>query len=210
MLGFRVQAGRPTFAICDAESIDRPRDSQVAAVAAQDLARVGGIDARVEVAAYDPSWPRSFSAERKRLEALIREAEIHHIGSTAVPGMSAKPVVDIMALVADLDAPVGRLVERGGYQFPAAFNATLDDRRWLCRPSAPVRTHHLHLVSDPELLARHLRFRDRLRESAALRSEYTKLKRSLTERFPGDREAYSAGKSAVARVEASAHSTGSP
>jgi GrpB-like predicted nucleotidyltransferase (UPF0157 family) len=65
-------------------------------------------------------------------------------------------------------------------------------------------------VSDPELLARHLRFRDRLRESAALRSEYTKLKRSLTERFPGDREAYSAGKSAVARVEASAHSTGSP
>lgn len=100
--------------------------------------------------------------------------------------MSAKPVVDIMALVADLGAPVGRLVERGGYQFPASFNATLDDRRWLCRPSAPVRTHHLHLVSDPELLDRHLR-------------------------FPGDREAYSAGKSAfVARVEASAHSTGSP
>jgi GrpB-like predicted nucleotidyltransferase (UPF0157 family) len=107
MLGFRVQAGRPTFAICDAESIDRPRDSQVAAAAAQDLARVAGIDARVEVAAYDPSWPRSFSAERKRLEALIREAEIHHIGSTAVPGMSAKPVVDIMALVADLDARLG-------------------------------------------------------------------------------------------------------
>lgn len=181
------------------------------AAAAGDLAKAGGVDARVEVVDYDPAWARSFAAERDRLAALIAGAEIHHIGSTAVPGLAAKPIVDIMVLVDDLDAPIAALVERGGYQFPEAFNATLEDRRWLCRPSAAVRTHHLHLVSDPDVLASHLRFRDRLRERPHLRREYAELKRSLAERFRDDREGYSEAKSSfVARVAEASHSTGSP
>ena len=62
--------------------------------------------------------------------------------------MPAKPVIDLMALVQDLDAPIAALVEQGGYQYPEAFNATLSHRRWLCRPTAAHRTHHLHLVDD--------------------------------------------------------------
>lgn len=136
-----------------------------------------------------------FEAERERLAPLLGGAEIHHIGSTAVPGLAAKPIIDLMALVEDLDAPIDALVERAGYQFPKAFNAKLTGRRWLCRPSARHRTHHLHLVGERTDLDLHLRFRDRLRESPTLAAEYAALKRRLAINHRGDREAYSGAKS---------------
>ena len=180
----------------------RPHGPSVREAAARDLARAGGQDAPIEIVEYDPAWPARFASERERLLALLRGAEIHHIGSTAVPGMPAKPVIDLMALVDELDAPIAGLIEQGGYQYPEAFNATLSHRRWLCRPTAAHRTHHLHLVDEPTQLRRHLRFRDRLRASALLRDEYARLKRELAERTGGDREAYSAAKSAfIERVE---------
>ena len=183
----------------------RPRGPSVREAAARDLARAGGQDAPIEIVEYDPAWPARFASERERLLWLLAGAELHHIGSTAVPGLPAKPVIDLMALVQDLDAPIAALVERGGYQYPEAFNATLSHRRWLCRPTATYRTHHLHLVDEPAELARHLRFRDRLRASATLRDEYALLKRKLTQRLGGDREAYSEAKSAfIQRVEADA------
>jgi GrpB-like predicted nucleotidyltransferase (UPF0157 family) len=174
----------------------RPRGPSVRAAAARDLARAGGRDAPIEIVEYDPSWPGRFASERARLRPLLPEAEIHHIGSTAVPGMPAKPVIDLMALVDELDAPIAALVEQGGYQYPEAFNAALSHRRWLCRPTAAHRTHHLHLVDERTELARHLRFRDRLRASATLRDEYARLKRELAERIGDDREAYTEAKSA--------------
>jgi GrpB-like predicted nucleotidyltransferase (UPF0157 family) len=183
----------------------RPRGPSVRAAAAWDLARAGGEDAPIEIVEYDPAWLARFASERDRLLRLLPGAEIHHIGSTAVPGMPAKPVIDLMALVQDLDAPIVALVEQGGYQYPEAFNAALSHRRWLCRPTAAHRTHHLHLVDEPTELARHLRFRDRLRSSATLRDEYARLKRELAERIGDDREAYSEAKSAfIQRVEADA------
>jgi GrpB-like predicted nucleotidyltransferase (UPF0157 family) len=116
--------------------------------------------------------------------------------------MPAKPVIDLIALVEDKDAPVAALVEEGGYEFPAAFNATLTRKRWLCRPSAAHRTHHLHLVDERAELDRHLRFRDRLRSRDELAAEYAGLKRRLARSFRDDREAYSEAKSAfVRRVE---------
>jgi GrpB-like predicted nucleotidyltransferase (UPF0157 family) len=136
-----------------------------------------------------------FAAEVERLTPLLPGADIHHIGSTAVPGLAAKPVIDLMALVANLDEPSDRLVA-AGYEYPAAYNETLRDRRWLCRPSAAHRTHHLHLVADADVLARHLRFRDRLRASPELRDDYTQLKLSLAARHPDDREGYTDAKAA--------------
>ena len=165
----------------------------------------GGVNAPVEIAEYDPSWPELFEAERERLAPLLPGAEIHHIGSTAVPGMPAKPVIDLMALVEDLDAPIATLVAEGGYEYPEEFNAALGDRRWLCRPSAAHRTHHLHLVGERAQLDRRLAFRDALRASAALRDEYARLKRDLAERFRDDREAYTNAKSEfILRVERAA------
>jgi GrpB-like predicted nucleotidyltransferase (UPF0157 family) len=103
------------------------------------------------------------------------------------------------------DAPIPALREQAGYRYPEAFNATLSHRRWLCRPTAVHRTHHLHLVDERAELARHLRFTDLLRASATLRREYARLKRDLAECIGDDREAYSEAKSAfIDRVKADA------
>jgi GrpB-like predicted nucleotidyltransferase (UPF0157 family) len=164
--------------------------------AAADLVRARGRDAPVEIADYDPAWPVAFEAERKRIAPLLGGVEIHHFGSTAVPGLAAKPVIDMIVLVRELDAPIVELVSNAGYQFPEAFNATLTHRRFLCYPTAAHRTHHLHLVDDRQELDRRLRFRDRLRSDPALATEYVTLKRALAERHREDREAYTDAKAA--------------
>lgn len=168
--------------------------------ALEDLARAGVRDMRVELVEYDPAWPAAFETERARLAPLLEGAEIHHIGSTAVPGLTAKPIIDMMALVDSYEHPVARLVAEGGYQYPQAFNATLAKRRFLGYPTPSKRTHHLHLVDDPGELARYLRFRDRLRSDPALAAEYATLKRALAERYREDREAYTEGKSEFVRA----------
>jgi GrpB-like predicted nucleotidyltransferase (UPF0157 family) len=167
--------------------------------AAEDLARAGVHDAEVQIVEYDPAWPAEFQAERERLAPLLEGAQIHHFGSTAVPGLAAKPVIDMIALVPDLDAPIEVLVRSAGYQFPRAFNATLTHRRFLCCPSASHRTHHLHLVDEREELERRLRFRDRLRADHVLAAQYAAMKRTLAERYRNDREAYTDAKSGFIR-----------
>jgi GrpB-like predicted nucleotidyltransferase (UPF0157 family) len=164
--------------------------------AREDLARAGGGDAPVEIVEYDPVWPGAFEAERRRLAPLLVGAEIHHFGSTAVPGLAAKPVIDMIALVGDLNAPIAALVAEARYQLPVAFNETLIHRRFLCYPAAAYRTHHLHLVDDREELAVRLRFRDRLRADPSLAVEYETLKRALAKRHRNDREAYTDAKAA--------------
>lgn len=177
--------------------VDRAR------AAAEDLARAGGRDAQVEIVEYDSAWPARFAAERERIGPLLGGAEIHHFGSTAVPGLAAKPVIDMIALVVNLDTHIVALTTGGGYQFPQAFNATLAHQRFLCYPSALVRTHHLHLVDEPEELERRLRFRDRLRSDAALAREYVTLKRALAARHRDDREAYTQAKAEFIRASLS-------
>jgi GrpB-like predicted nucleotidyltransferase (UPF0157 family) len=164
------------------------------AAAAVDLAQAGEADAAVQVVDYDPAWPQSFQAERARLAPLLDGADLHHFGSTAVPGLAAKPVIDMIALLPDIDAPIAALVERTGYQFHHAYNATLSHRRFLCYPAASHRTHHLHLVDQQHTLDRRLRFRDRLRADLALAREYAALKRELAARFADDREGYTEAK----------------
>lgn len=164
-----------------------------------DLARSGGLDARIEIVEYDASWPDRFRAEAGRLAGIVPLLIWHHIGSTAVPGLAAKPIIDMMAVVESLDEHAPALVELASYQFPEAYNATLVGRRWLCRPSAAYRTHHLHLVGDRQELDRHLRFRDALRDDPQLASEYAALKHALAERMGDDREGYTAAKTAFIR-----------
>lgn len=155
----------------------------------------GGRDAPIEIVDHRPSWGEAFAREADRLAALVPGLRAHHIGSTAVPGLAAKPVIDLMALVDDLDGPVAALVgPSGGYSYPEAYNATLAHRRWLCRPSAAHRTHHLHLVDREEMLERHLRFRDALRADPELAARYGELKRRLAAAHGGDRDAYTAAK----------------
>ena len=76
-----------------------------------------------------------------------------YFGSTAVPGLAAKPAIDMIALVDDLDAPIAPLVQHGGYQYPQAFNATLTHRRFLCYPTAVQLGHQqrVALGGDPRV-----------------------------------------------------------
>jgi GrpB-like predicted nucleotidyltransferase (UPF0157 family) len=118
---------------------------------------------------------------------------IHHVGSTAVPGLAAKPVVDVMAGVRDLEEA------RAAFEPLAALEYCYFPYKtwmhWFCKPSPQHRTHHLHLLepSHPEWEAR-LAFRDHLRASPEAAAEYARLKRELAQRHRDDREAYTEAK----------------
>ncbi len=120
---------------------------------------------------------------------------LEHVGSTAVPGLGAKPVIDMMGAVETLDRskPAIAAVKESGYLY-APYRA--DQEHWFCKPSPSFRTHHLHLVplgSRAWIAA--IAFRDRLRADRAAAAEYLTLKRDLCSRYQHDREAYTEGKS---------------
>jgi GrpB-like predicted nucleotidyltransferase (UPF0157 family) len=157
------------------------------------VATQGADDGPIQIVEHDPRWAAAYLRERERLTRLLPEVVIHHIGSTAVPGLAAKPVIDMVAFVPDLEN-AARTVERAGYVLPAKFNAGLEHRRYLCYPTASHRTHHLHLVDRDEDLQACLRFRDALAGNPRIAAEYVALKRELAARFGHDRLGYTAAK----------------
>jgi GrpB-like predicted nucleotidyltransferase (UPF0157 family) len=167
------------------------------------------IHEEVSLAAYDAAWVARFVAERARLHAEFPQLlEIEHFGSTAVPGMPAKPIIDILAGVESM-AIADALFEpilAFGYTTSRAFNAMLADRRWFMRCANGRRTHHLHVVVfEGQAWTARIRFRDMLRSSTLLALQYAELKSALAVRYRHDREAYSEAKSAfVAAVVARA------
>jgi GrpB-like predicted nucleotidyltransferase (UPF0157 family) len=162
------------------------------------------MSARIELVPYDVRWPQMFEAERAVLEHVLADwlcGPIEHIGSTAVHGLRAKPVIDIMAPVHGLASSrdATRALATAGY---CHFPYKPDVMHWYCKPSAKTRTHHLHLVPFESALWRdRLTFRDTLRRRPDLAEEYEQLKVQLAARFGADREAYTDAKTAfVARV----------
>ncbi|HET7565096.1 MAG TPA: GrpB family protein [Gemmatimonadaceae bacterium] len=144
---------------------------------------------------YDPSWPAQFAAERTRiLDALgSLKAEIEHIGSTAVPGLVAKPVIDItIGRSAESKLrPYIDALQRLGYEYRG--ESGIPGRHYFRR--GRPRTRHLHLVPyGGDLWRHHLRFRDRLRADPALAAQYAALKRRLATQFAADRVAYTEAK----------------
>jgi GrpB-like predicted nucleotidyltransferase (UPF0157 family) len=147
----------------------------------------------------DPRWPHLFAIERDRLMALY-PAElraVEHIGSTAVQGLPAKPIIDILAGVESMavaDALFEPLLQ-SGYTTSRAFNAMLPDRRWFMREADSRRTHHLHVVAHGGATwNKHVLFRDRLRADTALAQAYAALKSELALRHRHDRDAYTDAK----------------
>jgi len=172
------------------------------------------IDESVSLREHDPSWALAFELERDRLHMLVPGTfmAIEHIGSTAVTGLVAKPVIDLMAGVEsldDVDALVDRLCDNG-YTTSRDFNATLSDRKWLMRWRDGHRTHHLHIVlMDGAPWRDRLAFRDALRGDPALARRYAELKYVLAARHPSDRETYTNAKAAfVIAVTAARRSSG--
>jgi len=120
---------------------------------------------------------------------------IHHVGSTAVPGLAAKPIIDILVGVSDLESsracfdPLAQLDYLCAPYLP-------EQMHWFCKPDPAHRTHHLHLIPvDSQRYRDELAFRDELRGDPALAESYAALKRELAQAHPHDREAYTDGKS---------------
>ena len=154
---------------------------------------------------HDASWPARFGAERDRLLALFPaiRVEVQHIGSTAVCGLVAKPIIDLLAGVESMAvaATLAPALCKAGYTTSADFNASLADRQWFMRWADGRRTHHLHVVvHGGSVWHERLRFRDALRSSAALSERYAVLKSSLAGLHPNDREAYTDAKAGFIRA----------
>lgn len=153
----------------------------------------------VEVRPYDPRWPALFEATRAELMEHVGSGvlSVHHVGSTSVPGLCAKPILDVLALVPHFGEAV-RLAPpllRLGYELRP--QEEVPDRHYFRRPpGGDLRTHHLSLAEPDSRHARvTLAFRDALRSDPALAASYARLKEDLARRFPFDRPAYIAGKS---------------
>lgn len=159
--------------------------------------------------AYDDAWPARATAEAARWRAEVAGlATVHHIGSTAIPGMPAKPIIDLLPVFAD-DAAADAAqsaVEAMGYEWMGAFG--LPERRY-CRlfdPDTGQRQVHAHAyVQGHADIRRHLAFRDALRANAPLRVAYASVKAACAGRHPDGGADYGACKSAwIAKTEARA------
>ena len=163
-------------------------------------------DEPVQIVAYDPSWPASFERERAELQAAIGGyvvAGIHHAGSTAVPGLDAKPIIDILVGVADLPGSRRCIEPLAGLGY-LYVPYRPEEMHWFCKPDPSHRTHHLHLVpADSRRFGDELAFRDYLRLHPDVARDYARLKRGLARQFEHDRQAYTDAKTAfvVAVVE---------
>lgn len=154
-------------------------------------------DAPIDIVEYDPRWVQDFLLEREVLCAALAPWLVgapEHIGSTAVPGLAAKPIIDIMAPVSSLEdsrAAIAAAAAAGYVHFP--YRAEV--MHWFCKPSPSVRTHHLHLVPiGSRLWIERLAFRDALRADEKLRAEYRDIKLALAAQYRHDREGYTDAK----------------
>lgn len=151
---------------------------------------------------HDPNWSNAFDMAAAELAAALEPwaVEIEHIGSTAVDGLAAKPIIDIQVGVVSLDdsARIVAAVEALGYGYVPEFERELPNRCYFRRRSSiGITTHHVHLVerTDHEWWDRHIWFRDWLRTHPDDRDRYAQLKRSLATAHHDDRAGYTEAKS---------------
>src|SRR2546428_5293542 len=158
----------------------------------------------VAIVPYDPQWPVLFKQEKDHLFACLPQeliGRIEHFGSTAVPGLAAKPIVDMLVEVTDLQKTKTRIVpilQPQGYDY--LWRPTWGDDippfyAWFIkRDRHGNRTHHIHMVEPHFEHWDRLLFRDYLIQHPAVAEEYQKLKLGLATAHPNDRVAYTKGK----------------
>lgn len=156
---------------------------------------------KIEVVEYDKSWPAMFESEADRIKHAMGSncIEVHHIGSTSIPGLCAKPIIDLLPVVKDIqEVDKAKLaMESIGYEAKGEYGIAF--RRYFQK-----ETHHIHVYQegDPEI-SRYLKFRDWMRSHPSDAENYGKLKMELAKKFPHDILGYCNGKDAfVAKLDA--------
>jgi GrpB-like predicted nucleotidyltransferase (UPF0157 family) len=148
---------------------------------------------------YQDTWPQQFLQVADQLRAIFpaQGAVFEHIGSTSVPGLCAKPVLDVVLGVGTLveaEAAIPAL-SSAGFLYRPEHEAAIPDRRYFVRPEGQTLRVHLHAVQLGGLLWRqHLHFRNALRQDARLREEYSALKRGLAVTHARDKASYTEAK----------------
>ena len=153
---------------------------------------------QVQVHPPNPQWPQAFEAEAVQVLLALGNnvVYIHHIGSTAIPNIYAKPVIDLLAEVSDIDHVDTRNVAMAALGYTALGEYGLPGRRYFRKhDEAGVRTHHLHTFQRGSTEAqRHLAFRDFMRANPDCAQQYSDLKRTLAAQYPNDIDSYMDGK----------------
>jgi GrpB-like predicted nucleotidyltransferase (UPF0157 family) len=159
----------------------------------------------VVIAPYTHAWATTFEAEAALLRGAFRprRVDVEHIGSTSVPGLGAKPIVDILLGAESLATIEERILplHSWGYRYLRDMESALPERRYFVKPDSGPAIVHLHaVVRGSPFWIEHLAFRDALRGDAGLAKRYLALKRELAHRFGGDRDGYTDGKAAFIRA----------
>lgn len=158
---------------------------------------------RIAVVPYDATWPQRYVEIEVRLKKLLPKnlvQRIAHIGSTAVPGLSGKPIIDVQVEVNDLEEVRERVVpmlEGEGYEFiwRRSIGESEPYYAWfIMRNADGERTEHIHIVAPDHVSAERIIFRDLLRKHPAEAAIYEALKNDLAKKFAKDRAAYTQGK----------------
>lgn len=151
----------------------------------------------VRVVTYQPAWTEAFEKEKQQLQDALGDnvSDIEHIGSTSVPGLAAKPIIDMIAAVDDLSV-YKQLIEpltALGYEFMP--ERVFADRVFFPKGPRENRTHHLSLaVKDSDQWRKTITFCDYLRNNTPARSKYQALKTELATKYPNDRASYTKAK----------------
>jgi GrpB-like predicted nucleotidyltransferase (UPF0157 family)/prolyl-tRNA editing enzyme YbaK/EbsC (Cys-tRNA(Pro) deacylase) len=148
---------------------------------------------------YDSNWPRLFSTESVRIRAVMGSylKAIEHVGSTAVPGLAAKPILDILGGVRRLEESPSFIpaLEKIGFQYFPEYEIQLPERRYLHRIEDGHAVVHLHLAeTSSSFWQNHIKFRDLLIANSSLRDAYGELKAELASKFGNDRIGYTDAK----------------
>ncbi len=164
------------------------------------------------VVPYDPHWPVLFEEERAHIASAIGHivAGVHHVGSTSIPGMAAKPILDMAVLLREFEDGEGCIepLENIGYIHKGLWDGIPGDRFFLkghppqehCSDGEDIRTHILHMYTlDSPVVQNHFAFRDYLIAHPEVAAEYAQLKLTLADRHSDDRAAYSEGKRSFIR-----------
>jgi len=157
------------------------------------------VERPVVIVDYDPEWPLLYEQEKARLLRVIGRwvVAIEQVGSTAVPGLGAKPIIDVMVAVrrlADAEKCIEPL-QSIGYEYVPRGEDFIPERRYFHKGPPEARTHHLHMVErTSDFWERHLLFRDYLRTHPKTAQEYEQLKRELAARYGSDRLCYNDAK----------------
>jgi GrpB-like predicted nucleotidyltransferase (UPF0157 family) len=153
---------------------------------------------------YQDTWPRQFLLVAEQLRASVPApgAVLEHIGSTSVPGLCAKPVLDVMLGVSSLAELEQFFPALGsaGFVYRPEYETVIPDRRYFVRPEGQTARVHLHvLLLGGVLWQQHVCFRNALREEPPLREQYATLKRALAVAHAGDKSAYTEAKAPFIR-----------